>query len=87
MFSRKFFARACPGRIAVALILLLSPVAFAQTAAKKMQARATKPEQRAAHAFEAARANPRELHAFLLKSLSDAPNRSLLEGGEVVALL
>jgi hypothetical protein len=37
MFQPELLCESLSGRIAVALILLLSPVAFAQTAAKKTQ--------------------------------------------------
>src|SRR6267378_6596611 len=54
-------------RLGVALLLLWSPSVYAQTAAKSPAAERATPEQRAARAFEAARANPLDLHAFLAR--------------------
>jgi adenosine deaminase len=51
--------------IGVALFLLLPVFASAQTAAKESSAAAGTAEQRAARAYEAARANPLDLEAFL----------------------
>jgi adenosine deaminase len=73
----KFSALARPCRVAVALALLFSPRIYAQTAA---QSPAT-PEQRAARAFDAARANPLDLHAFLVRMPKGADLHYHLAGG------
>lgn len=51
--------------VGLALILLLPALAFGQAAAKEPAATAGSAEQRAARAYEAARANPLDLEAFL----------------------
>jgi adenosine deaminase len=51
--------------IGAALFLLLPVLVSAQTAAKETAAATGAAEQRAAHAYEAARANPLDLEAFL----------------------
>jgi adenosine deaminase len=53
----------------------------AQTAAKPATTAKTSPEQRATHAFEAARANPLDLHAFLARMPKGADLHYHLSGG------
>src|SRR5882762_6780552 len=76
-----FPAFAWPSGIAVALLLLCSPNNYAQTAAKSAAAERATPEQRAARAFEAARANPLDLHAFLARMPKGADLHYHLSGG------
>src|SRR6267143_1186780 len=68
-------------RLGVALLLLWSPSVYAQTAAKSSAAERAIPEQRAAHAFEAARANPLDLRAFLARMPKGADLHYHLSGG------
>src|SRR5260370_31128091 len=68
-------------RLGVALLLLWSPGVYAQTAAKSSASERATPEQRAARAFEAARANPLDLHAFLLRMPKGADLHYHLSGG------
>src|SRR6266550_2373355 len=67
-------------RLGVALLLLWSPSVYAQAARSSAAERAT-PEQRAARAFEAARANPLDLHAFLARMPKGADLHYHLSGG------
>jgi adenosine deaminase len=68
-------------RLGVALLLLWSPSVYAQTAAKNSAAERAIPEQRAARAFEAARANPLDLRAFLVRMPKGADLHYHLSGG------
>ncbi len=68
-------------RLGVALLLLWSPGVYAQTAAKSSASERATPEQRAARAFEAARANPLDLHAFLARMPKGADLHYHLSGG------
>src|SRR5882762_4616676 len=77
----KVSARGCTFRFGVALLLLWSPRICAQTAAKSAAAERATPEQRAARAFEAARANPLDLHAFLVRMPKGADLHYHLSGG------
>jgi adenosine deaminase len=54
-------------RISIALLMLIAGPATAQAPAQVTPAGSTTPEQRTAQAFEAARANPLDLHAFLAR--------------------
>src|SRR5580658_5672601 len=65
MPSLKFPLFALRIRLSAALFLLLPGIAFAQTAAKQTAAAGGTPEQRAARAYDAARANPLDLYGFL----------------------
>jgi adenosine deaminase len=67
-------------RIVVALLLLCSPTVYAQTAAKNAAAARATPEQRAARALEAARANPLDLHNFLARMPKGADLHNHLSG-------
>src|SRR6267143_3746714 len=67
-------------RLGVALLLLWSPSVYAQAARRTAAARAT-PDQRAARAFEAARADPLDLHAFLVRMPKGADLHYHLSGG------
>lgn len=77
----KFFARLWICRIGIALSLLISPDVFAQTAARKTAGTAATPEQRAARAYESARANPLDLRAFLVRMPKGADLHYHLSGG------
>src|SRR6267143_1385044 len=68
-------------RLGVALLLLWSPGVYAQTAAKSSASERATPEQRAARAFEAARANPLDLRAFLARMPKGADLHYHLSGG------
>jgi len=68
-------------RLGVALLLLWSPIVYAQTAAKSSASERATPEQRAARAFEAARANPLDLRAFLVRMPKGADLHYHLSGG------
>src|SRR6266566_4701889 len=68
-------------RLGVALLLLWSPSVYAQTTAKSPAAEGANPEQRAARAFEAARANPLDLRAFLARMPKGADLHYHLSGG------
>jgi adenosine deaminase len=67
-------------RLGVALLSIWSPSVYAQTARSAAAERAT-PEQRAARAFEAARANPLDLRAFLARMPKGADLHYHLSGG------
>src|SRR6267143_2450977 len=67
-------------RLGVALLLLWSPSVYAQAAKSSAAERAT-PEQRAARAYEAARANSLDLHAFLVRMPKGADLHYHLSGG------
>src|SRR6267154_269014 len=68
-------------RFGVALLLLCSPSVYAQTAAKSSASERATPEQRAARAFEAARTNPLDLRAFLVRMPKGADLHYHLAGG------
>jgi adenosine deaminase len=78
---RLFSAFARQYRVGVALLLLCSPTVYAQTTAKNAAAARATPEQRAAHALEAARANPLDLHDFLARMPKGADLHYHLTGG------
>jgi len=67
--------------IGAALLLLLPALVRAQTAARKPSAVAGTTEQRAARAYEAARANPLELEAFLRRMPKGADLHYHFPGG------
>jgi adenosine deaminase len=72
------------GAIFLVGTFLLLPIAGAlraQTAAKKTSGRSANAEQRAARAFEAARANPLDLRAFLVRMPKGADLHYHLTGG------
>src|SRR6266478_1465040 len=68
-------------RLGVALLLLWSPSVYAQTAAKSAAAERASPELRAARAFDAVRANPLDLRAFLVRMPKGADLHYHLSGG------
>jgi adenosine deaminase len=68
-------------RLGVALLSIWSPGIYAQTTARSAAAERATPEQRAARAFEAARANPLDLHAFLARMPKGADLHYHLSGG------
>jgi adenosine deaminase len=70
-----------PSGIGVALVLLCSPNNYAQTAASNTAGKRATPEQRVARAFEAARTNPLDLHAFLARMPKGADLHYHLSGG------
>src|SRR6266853_4028495 len=76
--SSAFARSTCVG---VALVLLCSPSVYAQTATKSPAAERATPEQRAARAFEAARTNPLDLRAFLVRMPKGADLHYHLSGG------
>jgi adenosine deaminase len=67
--------------ILASLFLLLPAIVRAQTAAKNTAATGGTAEQRAAHAYEAARANPLDLEAFLARMPKGADLHYHLTGG------
>jgi adenosine deaminase len=67
--------------VGAALFLLLPALARAQTTAKKPTATAETAEQRAARAYEAARANPLDLEAFLRRMPKGADLHYHFPGG------
>jgi adenosine deaminase len=67
--------------IGAALLPTLVPLAFAQTAASKPAATAATAAQRAARAYEAVRANPLELEAFLRRMPKGADLHYHFSGG------
>jgi adenosine deaminase len=75
----KKFPRSWP--IGAALFLLLPAVALTQTATKAPAASSASAEQRAARAYEAARANPLELEAFLRRMPKGADLHYHFPGG------
>jgi adenosine deaminase len=81
MFRLKFLASPWFCRIGIAFSLLLSPAAFAQTAATKTADPAATPEKRAARALESARANPLDLRAFLVRMPKGADLHYHIFGG------
>ena len=81
MPSMKFLANTRTCSIGVALLLLLSGAAYAQTAAKKTAGGPGTPEQRTARAYVAARANTLDLHAFLARMPKGADLHYHLSGG------
>ena len=68
-------------RVVVILALLCPPTIYAQTTAKNAAAARATPEQRAARALEAARANPLDLHDFLARMPKGADLHYHLTGG------
>jgi hypothetical protein len=72
-------ARNC--RVGVALLLLSSGAVCAQTTDRKPAGGLGTPEQRTARAYEAARANPLDLHAFLARMPKGADLHYHLSGG------
>src|SRR5712664_599278 len=68
-------------QLGVALLSIWSPSVYAQTAAKSSASERATPEQRAARAFEAARANPLDLRAFLARMPKGADLHYHLSGG------
>ena len=77
----KFFALARSCRIGVLLALLSSNAVYAQTAPKKAAEGLGTAEQRTARAYDAARANPLDLHAFLVRMPKGADLHYHLSGG------
>ena len=67
-------------RLALALVVVTPPSTWAQATAKANAAGKATPEQRAAHALEAARANPLELRAFLVRMPKGADLHNHLSG-------
>jgi adenosine deaminase len=72
MLSMNFLAMARNCGLGIAFLLVFAGTGHAQTAKKETVAKTSAsesgtPQQRAAHAFEAARANPPELRAFLAR--------------------
>jgi adenosine deaminase len=67
-------------RLALTLVLVTPPSAWAQATAKTNAAGKATPERRAAHALEAARANPLELRAFLVRMPKGADLHNHLSG-------
>ena len=65
---------------ALALVLMIPSFAWAQATAKTNAAAKATPEQRVARALEAARANPLELRAFLVRMPKGADLHSHLSG-------
>jgi len=65
----------------VALLLLSAGAVCAQTTDRKSAGELGAPEQRTAHAYEAARANPLDLHAFLARMPKGADLHYHLSGG------
>src|ERR1700746_155909 len=61
--------------------LFFSGDGFAQTVEKSAAGERASPEQRAARAFDAARANPLDLHAFLARMPKGADLHYHLSGG------
>src|ERR1700687_5115622 len=76
----KYFVVARHFQVSVALLTLCAPGVFAQTAAKKIDAAKATPEQRTERAFEAARANPLDLHDFLARMPKGADLHNHLVG-------
>src|SRR5882762_6944640 len=68
-------------RLGGALLSIWSPSVYAQTTARSAAAARATPEQRAARAFEAARADPLDLHAFLVRMPKGADLHYHLSGG------
>jgi adenosine deaminase len=81
MSRMEFFALARLCRVTVLLALFFSSPVYAQTTAKKAAEGAGTAEQRTAHAYEAARANPLDLHAFLARMPKGADLHYHLSGG------
>src|ERR1700682_6542222 len=77
----KYFVVARHFQVSVVLLTLCAPGVCAQTAAKKNAAVNATSEQRAARAFEAARANPLDLHAFLTRMPKGADLHYHFPGG------
>jgi adenosine deaminase len=81
MSRMKFFAQARLCRFSVLLALVSSNALHAQTAAERVVQAPGTAEQRAARAYEAARANPLDLHAFLSRMPKGADLHYHLGGG------
>src|ERR1700682_6587675 len=77
----KFLALTRNCRVGVALLLLSSGAVCAQTTDRKPAGGLGTPEQRTARAYEAARANPLDLHAFLARMPKGADLHYHLSGG------
>ncbi|MBZ5661663.1 MAG: adenosine deaminase [Acidobacteriia bacterium] len=77
----KFFAPARLRCVGVLLALLCSTTAYAQTSPKKVAEGAGTAEQRTVRAYESARANPLDLHAFLARMPKGADLHYHLGGG------
>src|ERR1700687_680503 len=77
----KFLALARDCRVAVALLLLFSGAVCAQITDRKSAGGLCTPEKRTARAYEAARANPLDLHAFLARMPKGADLHYHLSGG------
>src|SRR5260370_24922185 len=75
------YAFARPSVPAVALLLLCTTHTYAQTSTESTSTERATPEQRAARAFEAARANPLELRAFLARMPKGTDLHYHLAGG------
>jgi len=76
-----FFALARICGIGIFVALISSNAAYAQTAPKKAEADPGTPEQRTARAYETTRANPLDLHAFLVRMPKGADLHYHLSGG------
>jgi adenosine deaminase len=81
MAASKFFAMNRRCLVGVLLLFVFSTPVFAQTVAKKTAGGPGNPEQRAARAYEAARANPLDLRAFLMRMPQGADLHYHLSGG------
>jgi adenosine deaminase len=81
MSSPKCSPTTGPCRIGIALLLFFSSNGLAQTVARSTAAGRATPGQRAARAFEAARANPLDLRAFLVRMPKGADLHYHLSGG------
>jgi len=68
-------------RTGILLALICSRIVYGQTAPKKTEEGLGTPEQRTARAYEAARANPLDLHAFLARMPKGADLHYHLAGG------
>jgi adenosine deaminase len=81
MPSMKFCVTVRTCIVGIVSLLIIVGTGYAQTAAKKSAGASGTPEQRAAHAYEAARGNPLDLHAFLLRMPKGADLHYHLSGG------
>src|SRR4030081_3587385 len=80
MPSVTFSALTRVGCIGISLLLFCLPNVYSQTPAQRATVAPTTPEQRAARAFEAARANPLDLRAFLVRMPKGADLHNHLAG-------
>ena len=80
MHGFTFLSRARHSLIGAGLLLLSSQGIYAQTAARKSAEGRSTPEQRAARALEAARANPLDLRNFLVRMPKGADLHNHLSG-------